>query len=400
MGMKILVVGCGGLGCELIKILASDLTNDITIIDDDTIDLTNLNRQFFFVKSDINKSKSEIVCKKIVEREQHPNCSFIFDRIDNYKKLEYYKQFDIVFNCLDNDSARSFVNQRCLLANVRMIDGGSAGWLGQSFCNSEECFDCIPKQTEKIYPVCSIRQRPKNFEHCLIWAKAIAETMENLEEEINELENVLENLSNSESYESGDSDLALVENKFRNDRKRFKRGNIIDFDKEKFISEVRSLLDLHQIIYKLACLKADLFSVEKFSFLNSQTFLRKIIPSICTTNSIVASLMVLSSELSKNFYLVQGSIGILKVDLNEKKKDCLVCSIPTYRAIFVLKSTISSFLNTFNGETLSFNTTVFNLESTEDLIQFDGDIMICMRNGLPNRIYFELGEEELIQRIR
>ena len=58
---KVLVVGAGGIGCELMKTLSISGFNDINIIDLDTIDISNLNRQFLFRKEHVDKSKSEVL---------------------------------------------------------------------------------------------------------------------------------------------------------------------------------------------------------------------------------------------------------------------------------------------------------------------------------------------------
>ena len=55
---KVLVVGAGGIGCELVKALSMSGFKDVAVIDLDTIDISNLNRQFLFRREHVGKSKS------------------------------------------------------------------------------------------------------------------------------------------------------------------------------------------------------------------------------------------------------------------------------------------------------------------------------------------------------
>ncbi|KAG0311885.1 E1 ubiquitin-activating protein uba2 [Dissophora globulifera] len=173
---KVLMVGAGGIGCELLKNLVMSGFKNIEVIDLDTIDLSNLNRQFLFQKQHIKKSKAHVAKESALAF--NPNANII-SRHQNIKEQEFsvdwFKGFDLVMNALDNLDARRHVNKMCLAANVPLIESGTAGYLGQVTViqkDKTECFDCQPKETPKTFPVCTIRSTPSTPIHCIVWAKS------------------------------------------------------------------------------------------------------------------------------------------------------------------------------------------------------------------------------------
>ena len=173
---KILVVGAGGIGCELLKNLALSGFKNIETIDLDTIDVSNLNRQFLFQKIHVGKPKATVASQAVeklagesLKIKSHHNSIFETD----YNK-NYFQNFDLVLNALDNLSARRHVNRICMSANIKLVESGSAGYLGQSYPivkGCTECFDCRPKPKRKTYPACTIRNTPSEPVHCIVWAK-------------------------------------------------------------------------------------------------------------------------------------------------------------------------------------------------------------------------------------
>mmetsp|Transcript_26329 Transcript_26329/g.36708 ORF Transcript_26329/g.36708 Transcript_26329/m.36708 type:complete len:580 (-) Transcript_26329:83-1822(-) len=173
----VLVVGAGGIGCELLKNLVLTGFKHIELIDLDTIDLSNLNRQFLFRKEHIGMSKAEVARKSVLRF--NPCCEIIAHH-GNIKDpkfdASYFDKFDIVMNALDNLSARQHVNRMCLTTKKPLIESGTQGYLGQVtpiIPGTTACFECTPPPQQKTYAVCTIRSTPDKPVHCVVWAKHI-----------------------------------------------------------------------------------------------------------------------------------------------------------------------------------------------------------------------------------
>lgn len=172
---SVFVVGAGGIGCELLKNLVLTGFNNITVIDFDTIDVSNLNRQFLFQKQHIGRSKVEVA--KESAQLFNPSATIVAHSASVFNpeyNVDFYKQFSLVMNALDNKAARNHVNRLCLAAGVTLVESGSAGYLGQVTVirkGLSECYECQPKPAPKTFPGCTIRNTPSEPIHCIVWAK-------------------------------------------------------------------------------------------------------------------------------------------------------------------------------------------------------------------------------------
>lgn len=172
---KVLVVGAGGIGCELLKNLVLTGFKNIEVIDLDTIDVSNLNRQFLFQKKHVGKSKAQVAKESALQFCPSANIVAYHDSIMNPDyNVEFFRKFVLVMNALDNAAARNHVNRMCLAADIPLIESGTAGYLGQVSVIKKgltECYECQPKPAQKTFPGCTIRNTPSEPIHCIVWAK-------------------------------------------------------------------------------------------------------------------------------------------------------------------------------------------------------------------------------------
>ncbi|KAJ4966068.1 hypothetical protein NE237_017917 [Protea cynaroides] len=172
---KVLMVGAGGIGCELLKTLALSGFQDIHIIDMDTIEVSNLNRQFLFRQSHVGQSKAKVAREAVLGFRPHINIAASHANVkDPEFNVEFFKQFNVVLNGLDNLDARRYVNRLSLAAEVPLVESGTTGFLGQVTVHVKsktECYECQTKPNPKTYPVCTITSTPSKFVHCIVWAK-------------------------------------------------------------------------------------------------------------------------------------------------------------------------------------------------------------------------------------
>lgn len=182
---KILVIGAGGLGCEILANLGLLGFKDVHVIDMDTIDISNLNRQFLFRHKDVGRPKAIAAAEFIMRRVPGCNVTPYFGKIQD-KDDEYYMQFNLVICGLDSIEARRWINAKLVQlvdednpeSMKPLIDGGTEGFKGQSKVILPTLTACIECQLDlntpqTTYPLCTIQNTPRLPEHCISWASVL-----------------------------------------------------------------------------------------------------------------------------------------------------------------------------------------------------------------------------------
>jgi ubiquitin-like 1-activating enzyme E1 B len=177
---KILLVGAGGIGCELLKNLALTGFRQVDVVDLDTIDVSNLNRQLLFRSEHVGMPKCTVAAQVATQLAGDPSLLTYTPHhgnvCDNSQfNVPFVKQFDLVLNALDNVVARRRVNRLCLAASVPLVEAGTTGYLGQVNVIHKDtaCYECQTQEQQKVYPICTIRSTPSMPVHTIVWAKEL-----------------------------------------------------------------------------------------------------------------------------------------------------------------------------------------------------------------------------------
>jgi adenylyltransferase/sulfurtransferase len=128
---KVLVIGCGGLGAPILQYLSAAGVGTIGLMDNDTVDESNLQRQVLFTQNDIGQPK--VARAKQVLSAQNPNNNLIEHTclISSENALNIINQYDVVVDGSDNFATRYLVNDACVLLNRPLVYGSINQFEGQ-----------------------------------------------------------------------------------------------------------------------------------------------------------------------------------------------------------------------------------------------------------------------------
>jgi len=286
------------------------------VIDMDTIDVTNLNRQFLFSTADVGGSKAVCAAKAIEARVRGCAVTPHHARIED-KPDEWYKQFDIIALGLDSLEARAYINSVCCgflefdgEGNVdpttikALVDGGTEGFKGHArviIPGITPCFHCtmwlFPPQT--TFPLCTLAETPRNAAHCIEYAKLIQWPAE-------------------------------------------RHGETFDADDVEHMTWV----------YNKALKRAQTFGIIGVTYAHTQGVTKNIIPAIPSTNAIVAAACVIETlkmatmcaKGMNNYMMYVGTDGVYSHTVEyEKDSSCMMCS-PGIAHEMSLNATLEDFM--------------------------------------------------------
>ncbi|MGB8381119.1 MAG: adenylyltransferase/sulfurtransferase MoeZ [Dermatophilaceae bacterium] len=129
---KVLVVGAGGLGSPALLYLAAAGVGTLGILDFDTVDESNLQRQVIHGQSDIGKPKAKSAAESIAEVNPYVTVNLHTERLDSGNALEIFAPYDLILDGTDNFATRYLVNDACVLLGKPYVWGSIYRFEGQA----------------------------------------------------------------------------------------------------------------------------------------------------------------------------------------------------------------------------------------------------------------------------
>eukprot|EP00013_Stygamoeba_regulata_P024326 CAMPEP_0177665404 /NCGR_PEP_ID=MMETSP0447-20121125/21034_1 /TAXON_ID=0 /ORGANISM="Stygamoeba regulata, Strain BSH-02190019" /LENGTH=453 /DNA_ID=CAMNT_0019171491 /DNA_START=48 /DNA_END=1409 /DNA_ORIENTATION=+ len=322
---KVLVIGAGGLGCELLKDLALMGFRNIDVVDMDTIDVSNLNRQFLFREQDVGKPKADVAAAFINQRVVGCRVNPYFGKIQD-KSSDYYAQFDVIVCGLDSIEARRWINAMIVslvdvdddgnpdaTAVIPIVDGGTEGFKGHArviLPRFSSCFECMlpafPPQEK--YPICTIALTPRLPEHCIEWASQL-------------------HWPKHSPFKDAKGAVASI-----------------DTDNPEHM----------KWLYEAALERANEYDIQGVTYKKTQGVVKNIIPAVASTNAVIAAacttevfkIATNTADSLDNYLMLNGVTGTYSHTFNyEQREDCPVCGVKTSVVEMSADATVKDFFN-------------------------------------------------------
>ena len=147
LASKVLLIGMGGLGCAAAPYLVASGVGHITLVDDDTIDRSNLQRQILYREEDIGQSKVQQAAASLRPLNTDIRITTLSQRLCADSLANIVPQYSLVLDCTDNLNTRNAINAACVNARVPLVSGAAIRFEGQlasfSMQGDAACYHCL-----------------------------------------------------------------------------------------------------------------------------------------------------------------------------------------------------------------------------------------------------------------
>jgi len=144
---RVLVVGCGGLGGNLISIFSRIGIGALRIVDGDVFEATNLNRQLFSEVPVLGRNKAMVAADRVQRINPDITVEAVEDFLTEENAAQLLRDCDIAVDALDNIPGRRLLAAACEKAGLPLVYGAISGWVAQAALSMPG-----DKLVEKLYP--------------------------------------------------------------------------------------------------------------------------------------------------------------------------------------------------------------------------------------------------------
>jgi len=156
---RVLILGAGGLGCPLALYLASSGVGHITIVDDDVVELSNLQRQILYSDTDVGRLKAEVVCERLAVVNPEVTVNAICQRPNSEDLSRLIKEVDLVLDGTDNFTSRYQHNRACIALKKPLLSASVIRFEGQLMyfhpTMDGPCYACLYPSANDVDENCS-----------------------------------------------------------------------------------------------------------------------------------------------------------------------------------------------------------------------------------------------------
>ncbi|EMH6404554.1 molybdopterin-synthase adenylyltransferase MoeB [Providencia rettgeri] len=146
---KVLVIGLGGLGCAATQYLAAAGVGHLTLVDFDTVSLSNLQRQVLHRDATIDMPKVDSAKTQLAAINPHIQIDTVNAQLDDAQLDELITHHDVILDCTDNVAIREQLNRLCLPHKKPLVSGAAIRMEGQlsvfTYEESTPCYHCLSR---------------------------------------------------------------------------------------------------------------------------------------------------------------------------------------------------------------------------------------------------------------